>query len=290
MLKKMISAGSRLNALYCSDARHYQISFLSIFLLAGLFRLHWPLSYAQIFITLTATLSTQYIALRLLRLPMDGLKSALITSLSLCLLFRSDHLVVVALAGILSITSKYLLRQGGKHFFNPANFGICASILLTGKAWISPGQWGSEGLWLMVVGVLGMLVVTRAKRSDLALSFLLAFGGCMFIRMYCWQEWPADALLHVFSNGALLLFTFFMITDPVSTPQHPIARKLWALAAGCLAFYLQAYQWVNGAPLWALFMLSFITPLVDHFIKARKYAWTNKTNTLNENTKNIQIA
>lgn len=256
------------------DARHYQISFLLIFLFTGIFSLKWPIDPSQIFLTFFIALIVQTFGIIFLKLPITSLKSAFISSLSLCLLFRCDQYIIIALAALISIASKFVFRAQGKHFFNPANIGICATILLTGQGWISPGQWGSDGLWLFVVGILGFLVVTKANRMELAISFLVGYGGAQIIRMYFYQGWPADALTHLFTNGALLLFTFFMVTDPASTPTHKTVRIIWALAVGLLAFYLQAYKWVNGSPIWALFMLSPLTPLLDYLFKGEKFQWT----------------
>ena len=256
------------------DARHYQISFLLLFLFTGIFSLKWPIDPNQIFITFFIALIVQTFGIIFLKLPITSLKSAFISSLSLCLLFRCDQYIIIALAALITIASKFIFRAQGKHFFNPANIGICATILLTGQGWISPGQWGSDGLWLFVVGILGFLVVTKANRMELAISFLVGYGGAQIIRMYFYQGWPADALTHLFTNGALLLFTFFMVTDPASTPTHKTVRIIWALAVGLLAFYLQAYKWVNGSPIWALFILSPLTPLLDYLFKGEKFQWT----------------
>jgi Na+-transporting NADH:ubiquinone oxidoreductase subunit NqrB len=256
------------------DARHYQISFLLLFLFTGIFSLKWPIDPNQIFITFFIALIVQTFGIIFLKLPITSLKSAFISSLSLCLLFRCDQYIIIALAALITIASKFVFRAQGKHFFNPANIGICATILLTGQGWISPGQWGSDGLWLFVVGILGFLVVTKANRMELAISFLVGYGGAQIIRMYFYQGWPADALTHLFTNGALLLFTFFVVTDPASTPTHKTVRIIWALAVGLLAFYLQAYKWVNGSPIWALFILSPLTPLLDYLFKGEKFQWT----------------
>lgn len=263
------------------DARHYQISFLLIFLFTGIFSLKWPIIPTQILITFLIALSVQLFGIIFLKLPISSLKSAIISSLSLCLLFRCDQYLIIALAAFITIASKFIFRANGKHFFNPANIGICATILFTGQGWISPGQWGSDGLWLFLVGILGFLVVTKADRMELAICFILGFGIPQVVRMYFYQGWPADALTHQFTNGALLLFTFFMITDPASTPTHKTVRIVWAFIIGLLAFYLQAFHWINGSPLWALFFLSPLTPLVDYFFKGEKHQWTKKPITLN---------
>lgn len=273
MLSTIRSGTSRAIAVFSSDARHYQLAFLFTFLLTGLFSLHWSLLPWQIPVTFLTAFLTQLLGIYYYKLPWHTIKSSTISSFSLCLLFRSDHLWVIALAAFLTVASKFFFRSDNRHFFNPANFGICAAILLTGHGWISPGQWGSEGLWLFLVGILGFLVVTRANRLDLAISFIAGFGGSMIIRMLVWQQWPVDAVIHLFTSGSLLLFTFFMITDPVSTPANKTVRIIWAFSIGLLAFYLQAYKWVNGSPLWALFILSPLTPLLNYLFKGERFSW-----------------
>lgn len=262
-----------------SDARHYQLLFLSTFFLTGIFSLHWNLLPFQMLITFSTAFTTQYIMIKLLKLPMSALKSATISSFSLCLLFRSDVWWIIIIAAFLTIASKGVFKIKGKHFFNPVNFGICATILMTHQGWISPGQWGSAGYWWFLIGMLGFIVITSAHRMETAFAFIASYGILFGFRILIYQQWPVDFFLHQFTNGALLLFAFFMITDPASTPSHKQARIAWAMAVGILAFYLQAILWVTGAPLWALFFLSPLTPIIDHFFKAEKFKW-EQTKTL----------
>src|SRR4029078_13463117 len=84
-----------------------------------------------------------------------SLLSACISSLSLCLMLKTNVPGAMALASFLSIAEKFVLRINGKHFFNPTNFGICLTILLTHQAWISPGQWGNNAFLLLLIGILG---------------------------------------------------------------------------------------------------------------------------------------
>ncbi len=194
--------------------------------------------------------------------------------------------MVMVLAGILTITGKFVFTDRplaifrknekirSKHFFNPTNFGIIATIFLTHNAWISPGQWGTNGFLVFAIGSLGLVVLLRVKRLDTALAFLLTFCALNFIRSVIILGWHADFFLHQFTSGTLLLFTFFMITDPVSTPSNPYARICWAALIGILAFYLSSYQFMNGAPLYALFFLSPLTILIDKFFIHSKFSWS----------------
>jgi len=258
---------------FVSDARHYQIFFLSIFLGYGVSVLKWEVNEPNIILTFFICLITQATFIAFTTRDYRSLKSALISALSLSLMLKTNSALVILLASFLSIASKFVLKGNGKHFFNPTNFGIITAILLTQNAWISPGQWGNDGIIVFLIGILGLSVLVKVKRLDTALAFLITFCSLSFIRSVLVLGWEMDFFLHQFTSGTLLLFAFFMITDPVSSPSHPIARIIWATLIGVFAFYLANYQFVNGAPLWALFFLSPLTLLLDRIFVHSKFSW-----------------
>src|SRR5499426_4616685 len=112
-----------------SDARHYQIAALSTLLI---FNLGWldfgarPLNSA---LAIASSLLTQALCSRYYRLPSIDLRSPLITGLSLSLLLRADEPWLHAVAGVIAIASKYVLRVGDKHIFNPAGFAIVVLLV-----------------------------------------------------------------------------------------------------------------------------------------------------------------
>jgi hypothetical protein len=251
--------------------------------LFGIAVLQWDADLFIVTAAFSSCLIVQYLFIVFRTQDLRSLKSALISALSLCLMLKTNSAGVMLLAGTLAISSKFLftfyhdgkdgIRKNRKHFFNPTNFGIIITMLLTSQAWISPGQWGTDGLLLFSIGTLGLLVLLRVKRLDTALTFLFTFAALGFVRMVLVLGWESDVFLHQFTNGTLLLFTFFMITDPVSTPAHKHARILWATLVGVLAFYLATYEFVNGAPLWALFCLSPLTFFLDKIFVHKKFSW-----------------
>lgn len=255
------------------DARHFQILFLSLFLLYGIGMLHWDADMDRYIATFATAMLVQLIGLKLTGSDMSGLKSAFITSLSLSLLMKTNMPVVAALSAALAIGSKYLIRYKGKHVFNPANFGIMVSMLLTGEVWLSTGQWGSGYYLILLVGVAGLVVLNRVGRIDTGLTFLLVYATLIFVKQVIYQGWELDVFFHSLSSGTLLLFSFFMITDPVSTPNAPKARVAWAAAIAILAFCLTNYFYVYAAPLWALFIMSPITAVLDRNIIAQPFKW-----------------
>ena len=112
------------NQLSSLDPRLYQIASLSTLLLYGVIWLRFDVSLIQIAITIGTALLTQYAGTRFYNLPTFDPKSPLISALSLCLLLRTDHLAVAALAAVIAIGSKFIIRRKDKHVFNPTNLAL----------------------------------------------------------------------------------------------------------------------------------------------------------------------
>src|SRR3989441_9964360 len=125
------------------DPRYYQIAALALLLLYGLVRLRLDVQPGRAVALLLMVLLVQLCCTRLCKLPAFDPRSALISGLSLCLLLRTNSLALASIAAVITIASKFMLRWSGKHVFNPTNFGIVAMMLVTGRVWVSPGQWGN---------------------------------------------------------------------------------------------------------------------------------------------------
>jgi Na+-transporting NADH:ubiquinone oxidoreductase subunit NqrB len=193
--------------------------------------------------------------------------------LGLSILLKANFWWVYALAAAIAIGSKFIIKYKNKHVFNPANFGIIAVIMLTNQAWISPGQWGSSVYWLFLVGTLGVIVVSKVGRWDTAIAFLGTWVLCCAFRFIGQLHWPADFLIQHCSSGSLLLFSFFMITDPCTTPNHKWVRRIWAICIAGIAFYLQTFYFLNGAAVWVLCAASLLTPILDYLFVSAHFQW-----------------
>ncbi len=251
-----------------------QIICLSSFIAYGLVALEWTANIEHYVATLSAALITQLYWIRLKNIPWHSLKSGLITGLALCLLLKTSNPAISILAAAIAISGKFLIRVKGKHVFNPANAGIVLAVLLTGQAWISPGQWGSSMVILMFFTAAALMVLFKVGRIDTSVSFLLVYFGLEYLRSVLFKGWPPDYLWLQITNGTILLFAFFMITDPMTAPNHPKGRILWAATLAVLAFVLTNWLYVFTAPIWALFMLAPFTPLIDKIFTKPKYEWT----------------
>src|SRR6185295_5779837 len=87
--------------------------------------------------------------------------------------------------------------------------------------------------------------------------------------------WPMDHFIHSVSTGSLLLFTFFMISDPRTSPNHPIARIIWAVLIAAVSFYLASFKWKYNTIIWVLVAAAPLVPLLDKIFKAKAFHWTS---------------
>jgi hypothetical protein len=201
--------------------------------------------------------------------------SVLISAMSLCLLLKTNHWYISLLAAFLTVASKYAFRFDRKHLFNPSAFGIIATIFLSHDAWLSPAQWGSNAVIFFAATILGIIVVTRVQKLDVSLAFLFTFIGLLYWRQVYVLGWPMDHFIHSVSTGSLLLFTFFMISDPRTSPNHPVARVIWAVLIAFISFYLAAFKWKYNTPVWVLVVCAPLVPLLDKIFKAEIFQWKN---------------
>jgi Na+-transporting NADH:ubiquinone oxidoreductase subunit NqrB len=254
------------------DPRILQIAFLGSFLLAGLTFLEFELRPWQPPVILATACATQWAMTRLYRVPDAGYRSVLISSLGLSLLLRSDVLWVPPLAAFIAIASKFVIRVRGKHVFNPTNLGLAACLFLTPHAWSSPSQWGESAGLIAWFGIFGLSVAHRAFRSDVSLAFLASWVALKMARVLYLGQRP-EVLLHQLNVGSLILFAFFMISDPKTTPDRRSARIAFAAAVAGLAFVLQHSFWWYNALIWALVLLSTVVPLIDRLLPSDRYHW-----------------
>jgi Na+-translocating ferredoxin:NAD+ oxidoreductase RnfD subunit len=137
---------------------------------------------------------------------------------------------------------------------------------------VSPGQWGNDVALAGWFVALGGLVTQRARRWDIAWVFLAAWLALVAARVL-WLGQPWTIVAHQFANGGLLLFAFFMISDPMTIPNRRVARVGYALLVAALAFSWQfAFFRTNGL-LWALFLASPLVPLIDRRWPAEAFSW-----------------
>jgi ASPIC and UnbV/FG-GAP-like repeat/NQR2, RnfD, RnfE family len=155
-----------------------------------------------------------------------------------------------------ALLSKYVVRVRGRHVFNPSNFGLVLCFLLLGALRADPLAlwWGPlspalvVALALIVVG--GFLVLRRLHLVGVAVGFWLAFAAGIGVlaasghtMTAAWHVGPiegAEFWWLLVSSPEILVFLFFMITDPKTIPASRSGRRVYAIGVGLLATLLIA--------------------------------------------------
>ncbi len=166
--------------------------------------------------------------------------SAYITSCSLALLLNYSHgSALLFVPVLLAIGSKHVLTFEGRHVFNPSMFGVAVSLLATRELiTAAPAyQWagGSVAMSAFLVMTALALFVFRIGRGALIGSFLLFYALQTGLRAWIMRFHLPPIMLFVgtLASPPFFLFTFYMITDPATSPRT--ARGQVAFA-GALAF------------------------------------------------------
>ena len=264
-----------------ADPRVYQIGTLAGLLIYGMGWLEFDITLTRAALLLFTVLATQWIGDRVTRSGAPfatSARSALISGLSLCLLLRTNYAGLAMAAAIVTIASKFLVRVNGKHVFNPTNGGIVAMLLLSDQVWVSPGQWGAVAFFAFLMACAGSLVVNRAARSDVTYAFIACYCALVFGRSLYLGE-PFAIPLHRLESGAVLLFTFFMISDPKTTPDSRAGRVLFAAVVAFVAWYIQFRLFRTNGLLWSLAACSALVPIVDRVLPGARYAWASRQST-----------
>jgi Na+-transporting NADH:ubiquinone oxidoreductase subunit NqrB len=150
-----------------------------------------------------------------------------------------------------SLLSKHVIQVGGRHIFNPSNFGLVLCFLLLGPARAEPLDfwWGPMSPWLVLAFAIiiggAILILTRLKLFVLAGGFWVAFavavaalaatGHTIIARWHLGPIGSAYLWRVLLTSPEILIFLFFMITDPRTTPSGQRARLAYGAGVGLLA-------------------------------------------------------
>ena len=163
-----------------------------------------------------------------------------------------------AFAALVSMVSKYLIRPGGRHLFNPSNIGLVACLLVFGPRRVFPQYlwWGPISVRVVaayVVILVGAVWILRPLRMmPMAATCFATFGvlvaalavsGRTFFAI--WHPDPIAGVtywLNICASPELLIFVFFMISDPQTAPRDQRGRIVYGFAIAVVACALLSTQ------------------------------------------------
>ena len=144
-----------------------------------------------------------------------------------------------------------MIRWRGEHIFNPSNIGLVLCFLLLGRTRAAPLDfwWGPMSVWLAlalaVIVAGGFLILRRLKLLRVAVGFWITFAVAIGVLALAghtmtarWHLGPISGF-HLWwvlvTSPEVLVFLFFMITDPKTAPRSPTGRLVYAVSLGLLA-------------------------------------------------------
>ena len=195
--------------------------------------------------------------------------SAYITGISVGILLRSPFLWPYFLCAFISILSKYVLRIGDKHLWNPSNLGVSLVLLLAPEtASLLSVQWGNVVAPMVIIWALGSVIVYRVGRFHLSATYVASFLLFSLVRAAATGT-PWLANVAPVTGPMYQLFIFFMVTDP-KTAVGP--RWAQCLAVFCVALVELVFRLneVVYAPFYALAAVGPAALLIEAALKAAR--------------------
>ncbi len=228
------------------DPRYLVLLFLTGFVVMGQELLGFFQRWDQLSVAVVAACMAEVALHRMIRKRWRLPLSALITGLGVGLLLSSHLIWPYAVTSILAIGSKYLVRIGGTHLFNPNNAALCFMLLFLPQYAVStPKQWTNGYEVMAIILLLGILAAYAAARLDTVLSFIAGFSLFAFLRVELFDE-PIFFAFGPMLGASFQLFVFFMLTDPVTTPPTRKARIVFAMLVALLDACLRVAEITNS--------------------------------------------
>ena len=197
-----------------------------------------------------------------------------------------------------SLLSKYVIKFRGRHIFNPSNFGLVLCFLILGKGRAFPLEfwWGPMSPWmalaLAIIVAGGLAILLRVHLIGIAIGFWVTFAVAIGVISLAGHEMTASYHLGpitgayfwwvLITSPEVLVFTFFMITDPKTIPNGAAARRVYAVGIGLLSVLLMSRQTTEFATkvalLGSLTLVCAARPLLEWAVPdGRASAWFART-------------
>ena len=250
------------------ENRYIPPIFITCILLIGHMSFGILESYKKTLLAIAASILTEIALGRLFTQKWPSLASAYISGISVGILLRSPAYWPYLLCAVIAISSKYVLRLGKRHLWNPSNFGIC-TILFLAPFSVAPLsiQWGNNFGAMLVIWTLGAAILGRIKRLHICVVYVASFLLFAFIRAHITGE-PWLSEVSPLTGPEYQLFIFFMITDPKTTVRSRLGQSAVAIMIAAVEMLFRFGQNVD-APLYALFFVGPAALLVEMGVNQR---------------------
>ena len=176
---------------------------------------------------------------------------ALITGLLVGMVLSAhERWWVAAVTAAVAVGSKYLVRVRKANVFNPAALGLVATFYLfnTGQSW-----WGAltdlPTIALVLLIGSGIFVAERLKKMPCVVAFLGVYYVLVTIAAFVGEPRHVAELYRTPDLHAALLFAFYMVSDPPTSPGRAGDQVWYGAIVAVVAF--AAFE-IIGAAYWLL--------------------------------------
>ena len=202
--------------------------------------------------------------------------------------WNTSAVLVFAGVSAASLLSKYVIRYRGSHVFNPSNIGLVVAFVVLGSTRVEPLDFWWAPLnppmllaYAVIIGG-GLLITRRLRLLGLAAAFwltlaagtgvLAASGHCMTANWAFAPVCGVDFWRVIVTSPEVLVFLFFMITDPKTVPGGQIGRVAFGILVGIVSTLLMAPQvdefGTKVGLLAGLVVLSAARPILERLVPA----------------------
>ncbi len=254
------------------------------------------LSIAQILVAMLTCAVLEVGVLFLRKRAIEWPASALLTGAGVALILRvvdtrhgdwwsMEGWYIFAGVAAASLLSKYVIRPRNTQIFNPNNLGLTVAFLVLGITLVEPLDfwWGpmspSLAATVIVLMIGGLAVTGQVRMLAMPVVFWVTFAAFLGILAgsgHCFTaRWSLDPVCGrsfwwvVVSSPELLVFIFFMITDPKAIPGGHVARVAFAVVVALLAvLFIAPQQTEFGAKIGLLGSLTILCAIHKYFARS----------------------
>lgn len=187
------------------------------------------------------------------------------------------------LAAGIGILSKYLIRPGGRHIYNPSNIGLVVVLLIAGPTHVFPQYlwWGPMNLpvalaWAVIIGG-AIWVLWPLRMGPMVAAFAATFTAVITVFAFqdqcfyaVWRATPVCGLnywIGIVTSPELAIFVLLMMSDPKTSPAGSLGRVIYGCATALVAaalIYVQPSEWgIKLALLASLTIVCSVVPLIE---------------------------
>jgi len=187
--------------------------------------------------------------------------SAFITALGVVLMVGWLKWYIPYIIIALAILQKHYLKIANSHIFNPSNFALIVAIFLFyPKALPIVGELGKQSFIVYFVILIGTLILIRVNRYLITISFLISYTLLNYLVISKVDTtWSFEHYISMLYSTSFIVFIFFMLTDPVTTPKKPLHQIYFGIGVASL---IVALNYFIGIRVWNQFLGLFLTSIL----------------------------